>query len=136
MVANWIMDIPYLFGIQFSGLMTLGSGARIDVGTAPRFGGVVDSTYFPGGFSPPQRNFLFLGGWAYRRVDIKLRKDFPKISGTNVGVTVDVFNVFNFQNLGDYNITVFPTQHAFTVGPPRQVISDPRRAQIGVEYTF
>jgi len=135
-VGNWIMDMPYLFGIQFSGLMTLGSGARIDVGTAPRFGGVVDSTYFPGGFSPPQRNFLFLGGWAYRRVDIKLRKDFPKISGTNVGVTVDVFNVFNFQNLGDYNITVFPTQHAFTVGPPRQVISDPRRAQIGVEYTF
>ncbi|OLD85832.1 MAG: hypothetical protein AUG85_12200 [Gemmatimonadetes bacterium 13_1_20CM_4_66_11] len=135
-VGNWIMDVPYLFGIQFSGLVTLGSGARIDVGTAPRFGGVVDSTYFPGGFLPPQRNFLFLGGWGYRRVDIKFRKDFPKISGTSLGVTVDVFNVFNFQNLGDYNITVVPALHTFTVGQPRQVVSDPRRVQIGAEYTF
>src|SRR5438552_3491016 len=135
-VGNWIMDVPYLFGIQFSGLVTLGCGARIDVGTAPRFGGVVDSTYFPGGFLPPQRNFLFLGGWGYRRVDIKFRKDFPKISGTSLGVTVDVFNVFNFQNLGDYNITVVPALHTFTVGQPRQVVSDPRRVQIGAEYTF
>ena len=85
---------------------------------------------------PPQRNFLFLGGWAYRRVDIRLRKDFPRISSTSLGVTVDVFNVFNFQNLGDYDISVVPAQHTFTVGQPRQVVSDPRRVQIGVEYKF
>jgi hypothetical protein len=135
-VANWIMDVPYLFGIQFSGLVTLGSGARIDVGDPPRFGGVQDSTYFAGGFTPPQRNFFVLGGWAYRRVDVRFRKDFPKISGTSLGVTVDVFNVFNFSNLGDYNITVVPAQHTFTVGQPRQVVSDPRRVQIGAEYSF
>jgi outer membrane receptor protein involved in Fe transport len=135
-VGNWIIDMPYLFGIQFSGLLTLGSGARIDIGTAPRFGGVQDSTYFAGGFSPPQRNFLFLGGWAYRRVDVRFRKDFPKISGTSLGVTADVFNVFNFQNFGDYNIAVVPLQHTITVGQPRQVVSDPRRVQIGVEYKF
>ena len=136
LVANWIMDIPYLRGIQFSGLVTLGSGARIDVGTPPRFGGVQDSTYFEGGFSPPQRNFLFLGGWAYRRVDMRFRKDFPKISGTSLGVTVDIFNVFNYSNLGDYPITIVPALHSFTVGAARAVISDPRRLQIGAEYTF
>jgi len=136
LVANWIMDMPYLFGIQFSGLVTLGSGARIDVGTPPRFGGVQDSTYFEGGFSPPQRNFFFLGGWAYRRVDVRFRKDFPKISGTSLGVTADIFNVFNYSNLGDYNISTAPALHAVIVGEPRQVISDPRRVQIGIEYTF
>ncbi len=134
-VANWIMDIPYVFGIQFSGLVTLGSGARLDIGTAPRFGGVEDSTYFAGGFSPPTRKFLFLG-WAYRRVDLRFRKDFPKISGTSLAVNVDVFNVFNFQNFGGYNITVVPAQHTFTVGAPGEVVSDPRRVQIGVEYNF
>ena len=56
---------------------------------------------------------------------------------THTTMTTDQgYYVIEFVRVGDYNITVFPTQHAFTVGPPRQVISDPRRAQIGVEYTF
>jgi hypothetical protein len=135
-VANWLMDVPRLAGIQFSGLITLGSGGRQDVGTPTRFGGVADSTYFPGGFSPPKRSFLIFGKWAYRRVDVRLRKDFPRIGGSSIGVTADVFNVFNFQNLGDYPLTVVPAQHTFTVGDPRQVVSDPRRLQIGVEYNF
>jgi hypothetical protein len=135
-VGNWIMDIPYLFGIQFSGLLTLGSGAPIDVGDAPRFGGVVDSTYFPAGFSPPKKSFLIFGKWAYRRVDLRFRKDFPRIGRSSIGVTADVFNVFNYANLGDYAITVVPAQRTFTVGAARQVVSDPRRLQIGVEYNF
>jgi TonB-dependent receptor-like protein len=136
MVANWIMDMPYLFGIQFSGLITLGSGGVRDVGTHPRFGGVQDSTYFPNAFVPPQQNFFMLGAWAYRRVDVRLRKDFPEIRGTTLGVTVDVFNVFNYSNFGGYGITVVPGQRTWTVGQPTQVVSDPRRMQIGVEYNF
>ena len=136
MVANWIVDVPQLFGIQFSGLITLGSGARRDVGTHPRFGGVPDSTYFPAAFMPPQQNFFVFGGWAYRRVDLRLRKDFPEIRGTTLGVTVDMFNVFNLSNFGGYNFTVVPAQRTWTVGQPTQVVSDPRRVQIGVEYTF
>lgn len=132
MVANWIMDIPYLFGIQFSGLVTLGSGPRLDIGTPPRFGGIPDSTYVRSGFTPAQYNFFVLGGWAYRRVDIRFRKDFPQISGTRLGVTVDVFNVFDYANLGDYD-TGF---NSATFGRARQVVSDPRRIQIGAEYTF
>jgi hypothetical protein len=136
LVANWIMDMPYLLGIQFSGLITLGSGAVRDVGTHPRFGGVRDSTYFPNAFVPPQQNFFMLGAWAYRRVDVRLRKDLPEIRGTTVGVTVDVFNVFNYSNFGGYNVAVVAAQRTWTVGQPTRVVSDPRRLQIGVEYNF
>jgi hypothetical protein len=136
MVANWIVDVPQLFGIQFSGLITLGSGARRDVGTHPRFGGVEDSTYFPAAFTPPKQNFFVLGGWAYRRVDLRLRKDFPEIRGTALGVTVDVFNVFNYSNFGNYPFRIPPEGKTWQVGQPTQVVSDPRRVQIGVEYTF
>ena len=136
MVANWIMDLPQLAGIQFSGLVTLGSGARLDVGTHPRFGGVEDSTYFPGAFQPPQQNFLIFGGWAYRRVDFKLRKDFPRIGGTTFAVTVDMFNVFNYQNYGNYPFTVNAAQRTWSVGQPQQVVSDARRVQLGAEVAF
>ena len=135
-VANWIISIPQLFGIQFSGLITLGSGARQDVGTHPRFGGVPDSTYFPAAFQPFQRNFLIFGGWAYRRVDIRLRKDFPEIHGTTFGITADVFNVFNYMNFTNYPFTVPTAGRTWSVGQPSDLISDPRRVQIGVEYTF
>ena len=126
-VANWIMDIPHLWGIQFSGLMTLGSGARQDIGTPPRFGGVPGQNYFPGAFAPQQYNFFIFGAWNYRRVDFRFRKDLPPISGTQVGVSLDVFNAFNFQNLGCYNTSN---------GQAGCVVSDPRRLQIAAEYTF
>jgi hypothetical protein len=132
MVANWIMDMPYLFGIQFSGLITLGSGSRRDIGGPPRFGGIPDSTYFRGGFVPTEYNFFVLGGWAYRRVDVRFRKDLPQMGRSSIGVTLDVFNVFNYMNFGDYD-TGF---RSATFGQGRQVISDPRRVQLGVEYTF
>ncbi|HWC72418.1 MAG TPA: carboxypeptidase regulatory-like domain-containing protein [Gemmatimonadales bacterium] len=135
-VANWIMDIPQLWGIQFSGLVTLGSGARLDVGTPPRFGGVADSNYFKAAFVPPGQPFFVFGSWAYRRVDLKFRKDFPQMGRGRLGATVDVFNVFNASNFGDYPLNVDAAAKTWTVGQPRQVISDPRRVQIGVEYTF
>jgi hypothetical protein len=136
MVANWIVDMPYLLGIQFSGLITLGSGGVRDVGTHPRFGGVQDSTYFPNAFAPPQQNFFMLGAWAYRRVDLRVRKDFPKISGTSFAMTLDVFNVFNYSNFTNYGINVIAAQRTFTVGQPSALVTDPRRAQLGIEYTF
>ena len=92
--------------------------------------------YFREAFQPPQRNFLIFGGWAYRRVDIKLRKDFPEIRGTRLGVSVDVFNVFNFMNFTEYALIVPPAGKTWSLGQPTQVLSDPRRIQVGVEYNF
>ncbi|HEV2749745.1 MAG TPA: carboxypeptidase regulatory-like domain-containing protein [Gemmatimonadales bacterium] len=129
-VANWVMDMPYLLGIQFGGLLTLGSGARLDIGCAARFCG--PGTYVNGGFTPPVYNGVIPGGWAYRRIDLKFRKDFPPFSGTQLGATLDLFNIFNFQNFGCYDVGFnSPTQ-----GHSTCLLSDPRRVQLGAEYSF
>jgi outer membrane receptor protein involved in Fe transport len=120
-VANWVMDLPFAYGIQFSGLMTLGSGPRYDV--SGRFD---PKNFRPGGFAPPQYAFIIPGAWAYRDVDVKFRKDFPEISGTTLGVTAEVLNVFNFQNFTYFAGNPTPTG----------LLSDGRRLQIGAEYHF
>ncbi len=129
-VANWILDLPYAFGIQFSGLLTLGSGARLDVGCPARFCG--PSTYINGGFKPKKYDFIIPGAWAYRNVDLRLRKDFPSFAGTQLGVTLDVYNAFNYRNFGCYD-TGFNSPNQ---GKAFCAISDPRRFQLGAEYNF
>ena len=124
------MDMPYAFGIQFSGLLTLGSSARLDVGCASRFCG--PATYINGGFTPPVQNTFIPGGWAYQRVDFRLRKDFPEVNGMRLGVTVDVFNAFNNKNFGCFD-TGFNSPN---YGKAGCLVSDARRTQIGAEYTF
>jgi hypothetical protein len=122
LVANWIVDLPFAAGIQFSGLLTLGSGQLFDIG------GRFDLAGFQrGGFVPPKRPFIAGNFWRYRNLDVRLRKDFPSVSGTTLGVTLDVFNVFNYNNYGGYNL---PS------GVPNSVLSDPRRLQLGAELNF
>jgi len=119
---DWILDMPYAYGVQFSGLINLGSGPRQDI--SGRFD---PKNYRPGAFMLPQSNFLiFPGSWGYRNVDLRLRKDFPTFSGGSVGVTADLFNAFNYQN---YGCTYGGTSS-------NCVVSDPRRLQIGAEYNF
>jgi len=109
-------------------LITLGTGAHLDVGGPPRFN--PGGTYIRGGFTPPQSGFIIPHAFAYRTVDIRLRKDFPNISGTTLGVTVDVFNVFNYSNF------TYPNFNNGNPPPNRDLASDPRRAQLGLEYNF
>ncbi|HWL40841.1 MAG TPA: TonB-dependent receptor [Gemmatimonadaceae bacterium] len=130
-VANWITDIPYLFGIQWSGLATLGGQLRVDAGCS-RFCGLVDQTnnpFRPGGFEVP-------GTFPYRNVDMRLRKDFPSFgrTATAFGVTLDVFNAFNRNNFGCYNTGVLPSDPNF--GRPGCVVTDARRYQVGAELNF
>ncbi len=129
-VANWIMDMPFLYGIQFGGLITLGSGSRSDVGCPVRFCG---AGYERGGFTPKRYNFIVPGAWAYRMVDLRVRKDFPSFRGTTLGITADLFNAFNFQNFGCFN-TGSKTDPNF--GKASCVVSDARRFQLGMEYNF
>src|SRR5207237_4672686 len=119
---DWILDVPFAYGIQFSGLVNLGSGPRQDI--SGRFD---PKNYRPGAFMLPQSNFpLFPGAWVYRNLDVRLRKDFTSFSGGSFGVTADLFNAFNYQNYGcTYGSTT-----------PNCVVSDPRRLQIGAEYNF
>jgi hypothetical protein len=131
-VANWVTDIPYLFGIQWSGLATLGGNYRIDVGCG-RFCGFAAQQLAPfqaGGFTVP-------GTLPYRNVDMRLRKDFPRFgrSATAVGLTLDVFNTFNHNNFGtNFNVGAPKTDANF--GKPTSVSSDARRLQFGAELNF
>lgn len=125
LVANWILDVPYAFGIQLSGLLTIGSGVPQDIGD--RFDNEQDPNspnFVAGGFDTP----------TYKMLDVRLRKDFPAFGGTRLGVTLDVFNVFNTQNLG--NFESFNPADTANFGKARGTISDPRRVQIGMEYDF
>src|SRR5688572_12894031 len=117
-VSNFIVDVPYLFGIQAGGLITLGSGTKYDLGG--RF----------------DQNFVAGGGKAdgYRMVDLRLRKDFLRFNNTRVSLTAELFNAFNTQNLGCYNNT--PNKSDENFGKAGCVVSDPRRFQLGTEASF
>ncbi len=122
-VANWILDIPYVFGIQFSGLATFGSGQ------------VFDSV------SNANGQHVVLGqsrGRTYKRVDLRLRKDFPNFAGATLGITADVFNVFNFQNLGCYNTQIITGGNEIDAGfgMANCIVSDPRKLQLGMQLDF
>jgi len=130
-VANWITDIPYLFGLQWSGIATFGGQYRLDAGCS-RFCGLVDQTNNPrrvGGFEVP-------GTFPYRNVDMRIRKDFPGFgrTATAVGLTLDVFNTFNRDNFGCYNTGVLPSDVNY--GKPGCVVTDARRYQVGAELNF
>jgi hypothetical protein len=128
-VANWVIDVPWAFGVQFSGLATFASGKpfnRIEFVVLP----------------PPQGNLRVLRGiergpW-FKTVDLRVRKDFPGFGGTRLGVTADLFNIFNTDNLGNFvDEAVSPggvPNPSF--GNAREVVSDPRRFQLGVQYDF
>ena len=66
-------------------------------------------------------------------MDLRFRKDFPQIGSTSLGVTMDVFNVFNYSNF-DYDNFLGYT--SYPPAPRSTLLSDPRRAQLGIEYNF
>jgi carboxypeptidase family protein/TonB-dependent receptor-like protein len=123
-VANWIMDIPYIWGIQYSGLLTLGGKVRKDVGCNVRFCSN-PAEYERGGFTVP-------GTFPYRNVDMRFRKDFP-FARMRIGATLDIFNAFNHDNLGCYETG---SRTASNFGQPTCVVSDARRYQVGAELDF
>lgn len=129
-VANFVTDIPYAWGIQASGILTLGGKYRQDVGCNARFcppptAGA--NRYIRGGFTVP-------GTFPYRNLDLRFRKDLYNFGYGNVhyGLTLDLFNALNRTNFGcwqtgDANATKFL---------PSCTLNDPRRAQLGVEANF
>jgi hypothetical protein len=121
-VAHWIMDLPFAYGVEFGGLLTLGSGVPQDIGDRYAPAGAPNE-FAPGGFDTPM----------FKNLDLRLRKDFPGPQSGRISVALDVFNVFNWQNLGGW---VTGSRSDTDFGKARSVISDPRRAQLGVEYFF
>ena len=118
-VANWIIGMPAVLDLQFSGVATIASGNNLDAGD--RFGGT-GNPLVPGGFDTP----------TYKMLDLRLRKDFT-FGRSRFGLTVDGFNVFNTQNLGCYNVG---NVNDANFGKASCTISDPRRVQFGLEVGF
>ncbi len=125
-VVNWVTDVPFAFGIQFSGIATFASGKP--------FKSIQPST----GSTNQTVNLGFVRSPWFKNVDLRLRKDFPNFGGTRLGVTGDLFNLFNTQNLGCFDETAFTNTGAPnpTFGNAGCVISDPRRFQLGFQYDF
>lgn len=127
-VANAVTELPYLWGIQLSGLLTLGSGPRYDRG------GRFDNNFQPGAGEPEAQTFIFPIAAAYRNLDIRVRKNLVQLGGNEAAITLDVFNVLNSQNLGCYNST--PDQSNANFGRASCTVSDPRFIQLGIDYRF
>ncbi len=123
-VTNGVVDLPYLFGTQLSGVLTLGGKYNQDVGCPGRFCG---AKYIRGGFTVP-------GTFPYQNLNLRLRKDFLSLgTAKGVGLTLDVFNALNHGNMGCYD-TGDPTSK--TYGQPTCVVTDARRWQVGAQYDF
>lgn len=130
LVINGISDLPYLFGMQLSGIGTFGGKYTQDVGCPGRFCPLV---YERGGFTVP-------GLFPYRNVNLRLRKDFPNLgTSKNFGLTVDLFNAFNRDNLGCYNTgsrLLGDGKPDPNFGRANCVTTDARRTQIGAQLDF
>ena len=158
--GNWIVALP--LGLKFSGILDLGSGnpynatVGFGAGTNNCTHGNMDclngNDYPPGKtrnwFRPDGDSFLGLDMWAYRNIDFRLEKTFRTLRGQRIGVTGELFNVFNFRNWSGYNTGYgnFAADGSITrlpaFGTPTAVITDltrggsPRRFQLGLNYSF
>lgn len=134
-VGNWVVDVPWIWGVQFSGLATFSSGTPINK---------LEFVPLP---NPPGGNQRVLVGrersdW-FKNVDLRLTKNFLNFNGQQAAITGSVFNAFNTKNYGCFDET-FANPGANpgeTVvndhwGKGGCFISDPRRFQLGLQYSF
>ncbi len=110
-VGNWMVDVP--LGVQFSGLLNLGSGVPFQVGGP-------EARQFP-----PKQNFILGHAFAFRDIDVRFRKSISTVGTQGMDVTLEVFNVMNYQNLGCWGGTT-----------PNCIAYGSRRMQFGAGYTF
>jgi hypothetical protein len=135
-VGNWVLDLPFLWGVQFSGLVTYATGKPFNI---------VQFVQVPasGGGTVNQRSLLgFERGDDYSSVDLRLRKDFPAVGGTRFGVTADLFNLLNSDNLGCFDETFIAVGPGGAPDPNERfgnagcTVGDARRFQLGFQYDF
>lgn len=136
-VSNGIVDLPWAWGLQASTLITLGSGNRI---AAKDFSGPLPF-FNRGGGEPPKFSFIIPKAFAYRNVDLRLRKDLIPMRGQKLGITADLFNAFNYNNYGCFNDVAFTSEKGVRTANPDFgrgfcVVADARRVQLGAQYDW
>jgi outer membrane receptor protein involved in Fe transport len=123
-VASGILDLP--FGLQGSTLITYGSGQ-------PFF--VVD---LQPGFERLARLGNFGDAQSFSQVDLRLTKTFEVVSGQELELIAEVFNVFNEDNFGGYDGFIPPegVQNNTNFGQPNSLGGPPRSFQLGMRYRW
>ena len=90
-------------------------------------------------FEPPTRSFLGMGNvFALQNMDVRLDKRFDLPGGQQVGLNVDVFNVFNSANFACYDARIpVGGNIADNANFGRPNCAAPgRRLQVGLTYDF
>ncbi len=122
-VGNWILDVP--LDIQFSGLLTLGSGTPF-VTSGP---GIQPNASYA---FPAKQSFIIPHAFAFRDLDARLSKSLT-LSGTHrVELRAEGYNLLNFKNYGCFE----GYRPSTKFGDPNCVVTDARYAQLGAQYTF
>jgi hypothetical protein len=132
-VVNGIWDAGY--GFTLSGLYFYGSGARYSTsagGDRRGLGVTGQSRLRADGMIVPRNGFV---GSSLHRVDMRVSRTFALGPRVKVEGTMDVFNLFNHKNYGDY--TTVESSAAY-LRPVRvnQVAYSARAAQLGLRATF
>lgn len=101
---------------------------------------------YTNGFSYSTQNIDFdrlrqdancLGAFSRCTVDVKLQKDFELAGRHEISLYVDVFNLFNNKNYGQYDgYTGFGGEPSPTFGQPLDLATRPRGVQVGASYRF
>jgi outer membrane receptor protein involved in Fe transport len=137
-VLNAITDLPWAWGLQLSGLAQFMSGSPINK---------LEFVPLPVPPDGPGGNQRILVGRArsawFKNVDLRIAKNFLNVNGMQAAITGSVFNVFNTNNYGCFDETLLnagptpgttvPNAHW---GKGGCFITDPRRFQLGVQYSF
>ena len=137
-VLNAITDLPWAWGLQLSGLAQFMSGTPIQ---KLEFLPLPVPPDGPGGTER-----IVLGrarsAW-FKNVDLRVSKNFLNVNDMQAAITASLFNVFNTINYGcfDENFLFAGKMPGQTTPNPNWGnggcrISDPRRFQIGVQYSF
>lgn len=134
-VASGTVRLPYEF--KLSSIVTLGSGRPF--------------TGFPDGGLPIQwfahypekRAFLPGLNFAYRQVDLRLARPIQMPGGTQLELTLDAINVFNFANYSSFNQTMFLDGNNPALRRPNPMFGAPtaqfvpaQSFQVGLRYVF
>jgi len=138
-VISGMVDLP--FGLRFSTLTTLSSGAAYQVTDATN-GFDTGALKFTSAY--PEKNCIE-GLFAFCEVNVSLAKDFKIFGKDNLEAAVDVLNLFNNKNFKDFdgffNNAINPSTGQITdpLDPGRigaNTLTLPRRIQFRLGYRF
>ncbi|MCU0647556.1 MAG: carboxypeptidase regulatory-like domain-containing protein [Gemmatimonadaceae bacterium] len=137
-VGNFILDVPYLWGIQVSTLVNLHSGDRYWITDESR-GNTPDLRQVRrNSGQPPRYTFFPIPGalWGFRNQDLRLSKQFWW-QQRRFSVQAELFNMWNTVNLSGFDgfIPTLPATNA-NFGRANGVASDARRFQAGFQVDF